>query len=144
MSAESLVRSLKQIIPVALVCGALAVSASAGDFRITIPKRSKPTPVQDLNRAGVRAMQKHDYEKARRLFYKAYLLDPDDPFTLNNLGYMSELDGDVERAQRFYDLSGEMGSDAMVDKSTTEAVIGKPVSEVAGNAAESGMQANRL
>jgi Flp pilus assembly protein TadD len=144
MSAASLVRSLKQFLPCAVVCGALLASASAGDFRINLPKRTKPTPVQALNRDGVRAVQKHDYEKAKRLFYRAYLLDPDDPFTLNNLGYMAELDGDVERAQRFYDLSKQMDSDALVDKATTEAVVGQPVAKVAGNAGEQGLQVNRL
>ena len=133
-----------KIIPTLLVCGALVATVAAGDLRITLPKKSKPTPVQSLNRDGVKAVERHNYEKAKRLFYKAYLLDPDDPFTLNNLGYIAELEGDVDRAQRFYDLSQQMGSEALVDKSTTEAVIGKPVAKVAGNAAEGGMQVNRL
>jgi len=60
-------------------------------LRISMPKRSKPTPVQALNRDGVKAVEKRDYAKAKKLFYKAYLLDPDDPFTLNNLGYIAEL-----------------------------------------------------
>lgn len=133
-----------KIFPVALVCAALVASAAAGDLRITLPKRSKPTPVQNLNRDGVKAVEHHDYERAKRLFYKAYLLDPDDPFTLNNLGYIAELEGDVDRAQRFYELSQQMGSEALVDKSTTESVIGKPVAKVAGNAASDGLQVNRL
>jgi Flp pilus assembly protein TadD len=133
-----------KIFPILLVCGALVATAAAGDLRITLPKKSKPTPVQNLNREGVDAVRHHNYEKAKRLFYKAYLLDPDDPFTLNNLGYIAELEGDVDRAQRFYDLSQQMGSEALVDKSTTEAVVGKPVAKVAGNAAENGMQVNRL
>jgi len=41
----------------------------------------------------VDAVRKRNYEKAESLFYKAYLLVPDDPFTLNNLGYISELKG---------------------------------------------------
>jgi len=40
-------------------------------LRISIPKRSKPTPVQALNRDGVKAVEKHDYAKAKKLFYKA-------------------------------------------------------------------------
>ena len=40
----------------------------AGDLRITIPKRSKPTPVQALNREGVKAVEKHQLEKAQKLF----------------------------------------------------------------------------
>lgn len=137
-------RSRIKVLPLALVCGAVLASSYAGDLRITLPKRTKPTPVQNLNRAGVKAVEHHDYEKAKRLFYKAYLLDPDDPFTLNNLGYIAELEGDVERAQRYYELSQQMDSEALVDRSVTEEVIGKPVAQVAGNAATNNLQVNRL
>ncbi|MBW8749215.1 MAG: tetratricopeptide repeat protein, partial [Acidobacteria bacterium] len=67
-------------------------------IRITIPRRAELTPVQRLNREGVDHVVKHKYEKAEALFYKAYLYDPSDPFTLNNLGYVSELQGQVDRA----------------------------------------------
>src|ERR1700704_2871694 len=80
-----------------------AVPAGAQQVRIPLPKKSKYTPVQALNRDGVAALKKHDISKAKRLFYKAYLIDPNDPFTLNNLGYVSELEGSLERAQRYYD-----------------------------------------
>jgi len=135
---------MKKILPLALLCVTFVVCAAAGDLRITIPKRSKPTPVQDLNREGVKALQKRNYERARRLFYKAYLLDPNDPFTLNNLGYISELEGNVERAQRYYDLSQQTASDALVDRSTNKDIEGKTVASVAGNAAAGSMQVNRL
>ena len=81
--------------------------AHGAEFRINIPKRTEATPVQKLNREGVKEIQKHHIEKAEKLFYKAYLLDPDDPFTLNNLGYISELQGKVERAQRYYELAAK-------------------------------------
>lgn len=114
------------------------------DLRITIPKRTQPTPVQKLNRDGVKAIEKHDYSAAKKLFYKAYLLDPDDPFTLNNLGYMAELDGDIEGAQRFYDLARSESSDARVDASSSDSAVGRTVTQVAGRAEQSGMQINRL
>lgn len=122
----------------------LVCNASAKDLRITLPKRSKPTPVQQLNRDGVKAIEKHDYEKARKLFYKAYLIDPNDPFTLNNLGYIAELEGNIERAQRYYDLASDHTSDALVEVSNDESLEGKPVSKVAGNVVEQGLQVNRL
>src|ERR1041385_8553843 len=65
--------------------------AQAGDLKINIPRSGKLTPVQRLNREGVEAVRKHNYSKAERLFYKAYLFDPDDSFTLNNLGYIAEI-----------------------------------------------------
>ena len=98
-------RSLRLILFGAVL--AITTGAHAADLRIKIPKRSKPTPVQKLNQDGVKAVQKHDYEKAKRLFYKAYLVDPNDPFTLNNLGYIAELEGEIERAQRYYALAAE-------------------------------------
>lgn len=116
----------------------------AGDVRIPLPKKSKYTPVQKLNRDGVSAVEKHQYDKAKKLFYKAYLIDPDDPFTLNNLGYLAELEGDTDRAQRFYQLSSEQNSDAVVDKASNDLYEGKPVSAVAGNAEEKGIKVNRL
>ncbi|MGC2550076.1 MAG: hypothetical protein WA437_07425, partial [Candidatus Sulfotelmatobacter sp.] len=91
-----------------------APQARAGDIKITLPKRSHLTPVQRLNREGVEAVRKHKYTKAEAFFYKAYLLDPDDPFTLNNLGYVSELQGQVDRAQRFYTLAGREATDANI------------------------------
>lgn len=103
--------------------------AKAGDLKITLPKRSNLTPVQRLNREGVEALRKRNYEKAEGFFYKAYLLDPDDPFTLNNLGYISELQGQVDRAERFYELAGQQATDAVIDQATSERVAGKSVKE---------------
>ncbi|MGA2989235.1 MAG: tetratricopeptide repeat protein [Candidatus Korobacteraceae bacterium] len=121
-----------------------ATACFAGNLRIPLPKSSKPTPVQKLNQEGVQALGKHDYAKAKKLFYKAYLIDPDDPFTLNNLGYISELDGDLDSAQRFYALAAEHPSEAVVVKATDQGAIGKPVDKVAGNAADEHMQVNRM
>jgi Flp pilus assembly protein TadD len=104
-------------------------SALAGDIKLTIPKRSKLTPVQRLNRDGVEAVRKHNNAKAEELFYKAYLLDPDDAFTLNNLGYVSELQGQIDRAQRFYTLATEQSSEAVIDRASTRRVEGRPMKE---------------
>ncbi|MGZ4789844.1 MAG: hypothetical protein ACXVZX_15095, partial [Terriglobales bacterium] len=121
-----------------------AAALHAGDLRIPLPKRSKYTPVQALNRDGVKAVEHHQYDKAKKLFYKAYLIDPNDPFTLNNLGYMAEIEGDSDRARRFYALSAELGSDAIIDKSNNDQLIGKPVSTVAGRAEDKGIKITRL
>ena len=96
---------------------------------ISIPRRSKLTPVQRLNREGVEALQKHKYQKAEQLFYKAYLYDPADAFTLNNLGYISELQGDIDRAERFYQLAGDQASEAVVDMASSKQARGKPMKE---------------
>jgi Flp pilus assembly protein TadD len=101
--------------------------ARAGEIKITLPMRSHLTPVQRLNRRGVEEVTKHRYEKAEVLFYRAYLLDPDDPFTLNNLGYISELQGQVDRALNFYQLAGEQATDAVIARSSSFRVEGQSI-----------------
>jgi len=127
-----------------LLLAALVLPAAASDMRISIPKRTKPTPVQKLNQEGVKELQKHRYKRAKATFYKAYLIDPNDPFTLNNLGYIAELEGQADRAERYYSLAQAQGSDAIVYKSTERAAVGKPVGQIAGNAADNRMQVNRI
>jgi Flp pilus assembly protein TadD len=106
-----------------------APQARAGDIKITIPRRSHLTPVQRLNQEGVEAIRKHSYEKAETCFYKAYLLDPDDPFTLNNLGYVSELKGQVDRAQNYYKLAGQLSTEAVIAKASSPRLEGRELKE---------------
>jgi Flp pilus assembly protein TadD len=104
-------------------------SAKAGDLKIMIPRSSKLTPVQRLNREGVEAVKKHKYEKAQKLFYKAYLLDPNDAFTLNNLGYVAEMQGQLDRAEQYYELAAAQSSDAVVDLASSSQMKGKPMKD---------------
>src|SRR5258708_1014164 len=104
-------------------------SVQAKDIKLTLPRRSHLTAVQRLNQEGVLEIHKHHYEKAENLFYKAYLLDPDDPFTLNNLGYIAELQGQVDRAQRFYELAGQQATDAVIYRASSSKVEGHTMKE---------------
>jgi Flp pilus assembly protein TadD len=113
----------------AMAAGYAPQCSPAKDLKISIPRRSKLTPVQRLNREGVEAVRKHNYKKAEQLFYKAYLFDPDDAFTLNNLGYISELQGQLERAQRFYSLAAEQSSEAVISLASAKRVVGRPMTE---------------
>ena len=122
----------KQWLVAGLVAAGIAAGAAkarAGDLKITIPKRSHLTPIQRLNREGVEALRRHHYERAETLFYKAYLFDPDDPFTLNNLGYIAELQGQVDRSQRFYELAGQQATDAVIDQATSRQFEGRSLKE---------------
>jgi Flp pilus assembly protein TadD len=103
--------------------------AFAGDLRIPLPRRSLSTPTQNLNRDGVAELKRGHQKKAKRLFYRAYLLDPDDPFTLNNLGYIAELEGDADRARRYYALAARDHTDAVIDESSESELKGKPLDE---------------
>ncbi len=116
----------------------------ARDFRLTFPKRSELTPVQHLNREGVDAVRKHEYEKAEGLFYKAYLYDAADPFTLNNLGYVSELEGKLDRAKNFYALASEQDSNATIDLSNSKQLEGKPMTYALNSLKDVPMRVNRM
>ena len=128
---------------VVVLAGAMQL-AHAGDLRINLPKHSEATPVQKLNREGVREIQKHRLDRAQKLFYRAYLIDPDDPFTLNNLGYISELQGKVERAQRYYELAAkENNSETVIAESSARKLEGRKLSEITGSYGNLELRVNR-
>jgi Flp pilus assembly protein TadD len=108
---------------------AWAPNLHAKDLKITLPKRSHLTAVQRLNQEGVLEIHKHHYEKAETLFYKAYLLDPDDPFTLNNVGYVAELQGQVDRAEKFYELANQQSTDAVIYRASSSKVEGRTMKQ---------------
>jgi Flp pilus assembly protein TadD len=116
----------------------------AQNLKISIPRRSELTPVQRLNRDGVDAVRKEQYDKAEELFYKAYLYDPSDPFTLNNLGYIAELQGQFERAQTFYKLASEQGTNAFIDVSNEKDLKGKRMSYALDSLQDLPMRLNRM
>lgn len=136
---------LKAIALVAVIATSGSHAAHAKDvLKITLPRRSELTPVQRLNREGVDAVKKHQFEKAAALFYKAYLYDPADPFTLNNLGYISELEGELDRAHKFYALASEQGSNANIDRSSAKQLEGKPMQFAFESLQDLPMQVNRM
>jgi Flp pilus assembly protein TadD len=118
-------------------------SLRAGDLKITLPKRTRPTPVQRLNQEGVEAVRKHQYEKAESLFYKAYLYDPVDPFTLNNLGYMAEIQGQLDRAQHLYALASQQASNAVIAQANSQQLLGKPMKVALNSLGNVPMQVNQ-
>jgi Flp pilus assembly protein TadD len=129
VSAESIMMNrILRATPV-LICAMsfAALSAQAQTLRITLPKQSFATPVQELNQEGVKAVNQHHLKKAEHLFYKAYLLDPDNPFTLSNLGYISEIHGNVQAALRFYKLAAAERTDTTIAQSSIPALKGKPL-----------------
>ncbi|MGA8149636.1 MAG: tetratricopeptide repeat protein [Terriglobales bacterium] len=132
----------RQLLLIA-VFAIFAQTVHADDLKIRLPKRSKPTPVQRLNQEGVDAVCKHHYERANALFYKAYLYDPDDPFTLNNLGYMAELNGQVDRAVHFYELASQQTTDAVIDRASSKKLKGESVRDEVASIHDQPMQISR-
>jgi Flp pilus assembly protein TadD len=142
---ETMLKKLSTLVLVGIIAGLVIPVASAADraLKISLPKRGKLTPVQRLNHEGVEAVNKSQFEKAESLFYKAYLFDPDDPFTLNNLGYISEMKGEVERAQRFYDLASQRETDATIDRASSKTAEGKGFKEAVNDIGDAPLQINR-
>ena len=138
-------KRLRRLVPAAMIlCFGLAHAQDQKTLKISIPRGSQLTPVQRLNRDGVDAVRKQQYEKAEGLFYKAYLYDPSDPFTLNNLGYIAELQGQLDRAQRFYKLASEQGTNAFVDVSNEKQLEGKRMSYALDSLKDIPMRVNRM
>jgi Flp pilus assembly protein TadD len=135
---------LKGLAPLAIMVCFGAPVPQAQNLKITLPKRSELTPVQKLNRDGVDAVRRQQYQKAEAVFYKAYLYDPSDPFTLNNLGYIAELQGQLDRAQSFYKLASEQGTDAFIDESNEKDLQGKRMSYALNNLQDLPMRVNRM
>jgi Flp pilus assembly protein TadD len=137
--------STKIVVVIALVAGWAVRDACARDhFTVKIPLRSRMSQTQRLNREGVEAVRKNQYEKAEALFLKAYLYDPTDPFTLNNLGYIAELQGQLDRAERFYKLASEQGCSAEIAMSSAKDLNGKPMTTAFENLQNIPMRVNRM
>ena len=137
--------SLKLVAFISVVACSGTLDAWARDsLAIAIPRRSELTPVQRLNREGVDAVKKHQYEKAESFFYKAYLYDPADPFTLNNLGYIFEVQGELDRARKFYALASEQGCNAIIDRSNAKQLEGKPMNYAFKSLQDIPMRVNRM
>src|ERR1700675_4481438 len=130
------------LLSMVLLAGA-HIAAYGGDFRISLPKKSHMTPVQQLNRDGGKEAKRGHLRKAKENFVKAYLLDPDDPFTLNNLGYVAELEGDADRGLRYYQLAGNISTEAVIDEATSPGLKGQPVIAAFQSSQASAYQTNR-
>jgi len=65
--------------------------------------------VAEFNLRGVSAINRNDLRTADQNFRQAYALDPNNAFALNNIAYVSELEGDRETAQFFYENAQKAG-----------------------------------
>jgi Flp pilus assembly protein TadD len=142
---------LRKITTLFATSGLLAMLLLAGpsqgfasDVHVPIPERGVSTPSQKLNRDGVAELRRGHQNKAKRLFYRAYLLDPEDPFTLNNLGYVAELEGDADRALRYYALAARDHTDAVIDTSSQAALKGKPLDDAFRRVQNSDQELSKL
>jgi Flp pilus assembly protein TadD len=86
----------------------------------------------ELNTRGVSAINRNELKSAEQDFLKAYALDPNNAFANNNIGYLSEIQGDRETAQFFYDRAQELtGSNTPVGLATRSSAEGLRLGAVA-------------
>jgi tetratricopeptide (TPR) repeat protein len=85
-----------------------------------------------LNVQGVSALNHNDPQKASNYFQQAYMLDSRNAFSLNNMGYVSEMQGDQETANEFYGLAqrGDQAG-APVRTASHHQMVGEAVGAVA-------------
>ena len=84
------------------------------------------------NLRGVYAENENDPSAAKQDFLFAYSLDPGNAFSLNNRGYVAEMEGDLESAQFFYEKAQHAGgSNLLVGLATESAARGQPLFRVA-------------
>jgi tetratricopeptide (TPR) repeat protein len=89
------------------------------------------------NRRGVFAVNENNWAAARQDFLRAYSLDPSDAFSLNNRGYVAEMDGDLESARYFYQKAQQAsGADARVGSATQLAEKGERLSRLAAGSTD--------
>jgi tetratricopeptide (TPR) repeat protein len=113
------------------------VSAMADASARRLAERMKKMDSAQLNAVmftmrGVSATNQNDLRAAREDFLQAYSLDPVSAFSLNNRGYVAEMDGDLETAQFFYDKARKADdSNIRVGLASKHSAEGKKLSAVA-------------
>jgi Flp pilus assembly protein TadD len=87
-----------------------------------------------LNLRGVAALNDNHPQVAREFFLQAYHQDAQNAFTLNNLGYLAESEGDRESAEMYY-AAARSGGDAKarVSYSTRRDAEGQKIDNLADN-----------
>jgi Flp pilus assembly protein TadD len=96
-------------------------------------QRTPEEKVAELNIRGVSDVNRNDLSAAEQAFRNAYALDPNNVFALNNIGYLSEIEGDRETAQFFYDRAQALGGANKVGLATRRSAEGMSLSHVAAD-----------
>jgi Flp pilus assembly protein TadD len=85
-----------------------------------------------LSFLGVLAVNRNDFGSARQYFNEAAALDSEDGFVLNNMGYLSEIDGDRETADMYYEKARTAErAGARVTAATRRDVLGMKLEHLA-------------
>jgi tetratricopeptide (TPR) repeat protein len=89
-----------------------------------------------MNLEAMRLLSENRGFEATSLLQQALSLDPQDPFTLNNLGVADETVGDFWNALKYYRAAADLHSSEPVVIAVDRAWRGKPVSDMAAASAK--------
>jgi Flp pilus assembly protein TadD len=110
-----------------------AASASRLEQRMTKMNSAEEQAVKFTLR-GVVASNQNDLSAAKDDFIQAYSLDPNSAFSLNNRGFVAEMEGDLETAQYFYDKARRaIDATARIGMATQHEAEGQRLSIVASD-----------
>ena len=90
-----------------------------------------PMKVNELNSEALGLLNRDRAPEADVVLQAALKIDPKNPFTLNNMGFAKEKEGELESAIRYYDSSAATGSREPIVIAFNKSWRGKPISEVA-------------
>ncbi len=80
---------------------------------------------------GIDHLVQGDVEEFKADIRDAYSQAPDDPFVMNNMGVVYELEGDLQRAREMYGKAVENAGERRVTKSSKDGDAGRLLKDVA-------------
>src|SRR5205807_2615850 len=95
------------------------------------PPRSTLFPYTTLFRSAISLVGKFRIVEAEAVLVQALAGDPHNPFTLNNMGYVMEQEGDLQSALRYYSSAASLHSDGTILVAPNPKWRGRSISEVA-------------
>lgn len=84
-----------------------------------------------LTRDAVLAYKNGDVETFKANMKKAHEIDPQDPYVLNNMGFIYEMDGNKVEAVNHYKEASQKAGNRTVDVSQVKDQEGRPLKDVA-------------
>jgi|WetSurMetagenome_2_1015567.scaffolds.fasta_scaffold1572202_1 hypothetical protein len=82
------------------------------------------------SRAALDAQQAGDMEKYKKLVKEAHDLNPEDVFTINNVGTVYEMEGNIVEAKAHFKECMEKAGDLEIGKSAAKEWAGKPLKDL--------------
>jgi Tfp pilus assembly protein PilF len=90
-----------------------------------------PNQTQRLLGQAVDSLKQGDTARYKEIVQKAYADDPNDPFVINNMGLVAEMDGNTHQAKEYYWLAWQRADSLTVLTTNDGQYQGKLLKDVA-------------